>query len=87
MKLIVKILTLLLKLFLKFSKKKKKNLMFEKNKYKKLLAQMESNNNYKAYNPLTGALGKYQFMPSTLDNLKNNYFLNDFYYKKSMKTF
>ena len=46
--------------------------MINKEKYKSLLAQMESGNNYKKTN-LIGALGKYQFMPATLNGLKSNY--------------
>lgn len=84
MKWIARILLFLLKVFQKFkSKKKNKTYMFEKNKYKQLLGMMESNNNYKAYNPLSGALGKYQFMPSTLNSIKNNYFLSDWIDKNS----
>jgi len=42
-------------------------------KYKKLLAQMESSNNYKAVNPFSNALGKYQFIPTTLNSLQAVY--------------
>lgn len=84
MKWIARILLFLLKVFQKFkSKKKNKAYMFEKNKYKELLGRMESNDNYKAYNPMSGALGKYQFMPTTLNSLKNNYFLPDWIDKNS----
>ena len=40
--------------------------------YKQLLGLMESSNNYKAENP-AGALGKYQFIPSTLNYLQGKY--------------
>lgn len=40
--------------------------------YKKLLAQMESNNNPRAVNSI-GALGLYQFMPTTLNSLQVKY--------------
>lgn len=52
--------------------------MINKAKYKSLLAQMESGNNYKKTN-LIGALGKYQFMPATLNNLKSVYNLPNWY--------
>ena len=44
--------------------------------YKKVLGFMESSNNYKAVNGI-GALGKYQFMPTTLNALKNKFGLTD----------
>jgi hypothetical protein len=49
---------------------------FDQNKYKRLLGEMESNNNYKSVNPI-GALGKYQFLKPTLNGLKNIYSLPD----------
>jgi murein DD-endopeptidase MepM/ murein hydrolase activator NlpD len=39
---------------------------------KDAFAAQESNNNYKAYNPDSGAMGKYQIMPSTLKGLGFN---------------
>lgn len=47
---------------------------FNFQKYKTLLCEMESKCDYTAVNP-GGALGKYQFMPSTLNGLKNLYSL------------
>lgn len=44
--------------------------------YKKVLGLMESGGNYKQVNEL-GALGKYQFMPNTLNSLKNLFSLED----------
>ncbi len=41
--------------------------------FKKLLGKMESGNNYQAVNYLSGALGKYPFIPSTLDGLQYIY--------------
>lgn len=56
---------------------------FNFKKYSALLGQMESGDinvpdsfNYQATNSI-GALGKYQFMPSTLNGLKNNFNLQD----------
>ena len=40
--------------------------------FKNLLGRMESNNNYLAINSSSGALGKYQFLPSTLTSLQFN---------------
>lgn len=48
--------------------------MLNKNAFKTLLAQEESGNSYIATNP-SGALGKYQFMPTTLNGLQNLYSL------------
>ena len=54
----------------------------DKYKYRELLAKMESGNknfpdgNYKATNSI-GALGRYQFMPTTLNALKRIYSLPD----------
>lgn len=42
------------------------------NLYKDILGKMESNNDYKKVNSI-GALGKYQFMTNTLNNLKRIY--------------
>lgn len=42
-------------------------------KYKKLLARMESSDNYKAVNSFSNALGKYQFIPTTLNSLQSIY--------------
>lgn len=65
-------------------------------KYAELVKEAESNNNYKIENSI-GALGAYQFMPSTLNSLKemfnlpewkpkegflNNSNLQDLYHKK-----
>lgn len=50
--------------------------MFDYYSYTNLLGQLESSSNYKAKNSI-GALGKYQFMPSTLNALKNLYQLPD----------
>jgi len=47
-------------------------LSFNKTLYSQLLAQMESGNNYSAINSI-GALGKYQFLPSTLNGLQFKY--------------
>lgn len=44
-------------------------------KYK--LSLMESGGNYRAVNNTTGALGKYQFLPSTLNALREKYNLPD----------
>ena len=76
----IKILEYALKIF-------KGNEVLDKKKYKELLGYMESSNNYQETNP-SGALGKYQFMPSTLSALQKKYklpdwrpannFLNDF---------
>ena len=41
--------------------------------YKNNLGLMESGGNYRAAHPATGALGKYQFLPSTLTSLQNKY--------------
>jgi len=41
--------------------------------FKYRLAQMESGGNYQAVNPSSGALGKYQFMPTTLNSLQSLY--------------
>lgn len=38
--------------------------------YKSLLAEMESGDSYLKTNPFSGALGKYQFIPSTLNALQ-----------------
>jgi hypothetical protein len=46
--------------------------MIDKEKYKSLLAIMESGNDYSKINSI-GALGKYQFLPSTLNGLKSKY--------------
>lgn len=45
---------------------------FDLKKYSDLLGLMESTNNYKIINAV-GALGKYQFMPTTLNSLQNLY--------------
>lgn len=50
--------------------------MFDYRKYATLLGEMESKNDYKKINPI-GAIGKYQFMPATLNGLKNLYNLED----------
>ena len=44
-------------------------------KYKILLGEMESGNDYQAVNLLSGSLGKYQFIPITLNALQFNYSL------------
>jgi len=49
--------------------------MSDLQKYKVLLGEMESGNNYKAVNLISGALGKYQFIPSTLNGLQFIYSL------------
>lgn len=46
--------------------------MFGFFQYKNLLGLMESSNNYKAVSG-SGALGKYQFMPTTLNALRKTY--------------
>ncbi len=38
-----------------------------------IFGKVESNNNYKAINKTSGAMGKYQFLASTLDGLKGKY--------------
>lgn len=48
--------------------------MIDKKKYKELLGFVESKNNYSIKNSI-GALGKYQFMPGTLNALQNIYSL------------
>lgn len=50
--------------------------MIDKKKYSELLAMMESNNNYTATNSI-GALGKYQFTPSTLNDLRDRFLLTN----------
>jgi len=45
---------------------------FDLKKYSDLLGEMESKNNYKIINGI-GALGKYQFMPTTLNSLEYHY--------------
>jgi len=52
--------------------------MFQFNKpaYKALLGLMESGNNYSVINSI-GAIGKYQFLTSTLDALQNTFSLPD----------
>jgi hypothetical protein len=50
--------------------------MIDKAKYKNLLGFMESNNDYSIVNSI-GAIGKYQFMPGTLNTLKSKYNLTD----------
>lgn len=47
-----------------------------KKEYQNLLGFMESSNNYKSINGI-GALGRYQFMPTTLNSLKRKYNLPD----------
>jgi hypothetical protein len=47
------------------------------------LGQMESGNDYQKTNLISGALGKYQFMTSTLDNLKNIFSLPDWKSKEN----
>ena len=42
-------------------------------RFKNMLAQMESNNNYQEVNPTSGAIGKYQFLPTTLNSLQSIY--------------
>ncbi len=42
-------------------------------RFKNMLAQMESGGDYKEVNPISGALGKYQFMPTTLNSLQSIY--------------
>lgn len=51
---------------------------FNFNKYAFELGLMESNNNYHESN-IIGALGKYQFIPTTLNGLKNLYSLPEWY--------
>jgi len=46
--------------------------MIDKEKYKLLLGQMESGNDYSIINSI-GAIGKYQFTTDTLNSLKQNY--------------
>lgn len=46
--------------------------MIDKEKYKALLGQMESGNDYFIINSV-GAIGKYQFLTSTLNSLKQTY--------------
>jgi len=50
--------------------------VIDKQKYKALLGLMESNNDYSIINSI-GAIGKYQFMPGTLNSLKNKFNLTD----------
>jgi hypothetical protein len=46
--------------------------LFDKPKYIELLGYMESKNNYSIQNSI-GALGRYQFMPNTLNSLQRLY--------------
>lgn len=50
-------------------------MFFNQEKYKFLLGEMESHNDYSIENNI-GALGKYQFMSSTLNSLQSNYNLS-----------
>ena len=52
--------------------------MINETKFKSLLGYMESGDNYKSKNSI-GALGRYQFMPATLNSLKNKYNLAPWY--------
>jgi len=49
------------------------------NQFKNMLANLESGNNYKAVNASSGALGKYQFLPTTLNALQSAYNLPNWY--------
>jgi len=50
---------------------------FNFDSYRQLLGKVESNNDYEAVNKSSGALGRYQFIPETLDYLRQKFSLDD----------
>jgi hypothetical protein len=64
------------------SKKVKTSFVFNRSTFSDLLGEMESTNNYTIENSI-GALGKYQFMPSTLEDLHNRFNLPEWKPKES----